>query len=1178
MVLSDVRCRGWRTRAGLAVLALGMLPWTAGAQDFRGGIVGKVTDESGAVLPGVTVAISNKDTNVTADTVTNESGTYSLLYLTPGTYAVSAELQGFKKVMRENVNVRLGDRLEIDFKLEVGRVQETVTVSAETPLLQTTTGSAGQVIDEKQIALMPLSDGNPFVLARLAPGIAYTGDLKFSRPFDNAGTSAITADGAPGGNEFTLDGSPNMTHGRRVAFVPPAGAVQEFKVETATFDAQQGHTAGANVNVTLKSGTNRIKGEAYYHYRDEALSANDFFLDRAGVPKDNTDYKRYGFTLSGPARLGKIYDGRDRTFFLGSFEWLYDQFPEPGQFTVPTAAQRNGDFSALLSQGIVIYDPLTAVRLANGRVQRTPFAGNIIPSTRISPIARAILGYYPMPNQDGDAQGRNNYISTNARGDDFYTMNYRVDHNLTDKQRFFVRYSRNNRTEYRGNWIGEISGANPVGNYLFRINDALNVDHVWTMSPSSLLNVRAGWSRFQEPEQRQSQGFFDPASLGFSSAATRFFGGNKYFPNIDLDQYSDIGSSFAGRQDSEIYSFQPTWTVNRGQHSFRSGYDFRTYLNSASPSVHSAGLYTFSRASFARGPLDNSSSPAIGTDLAALLLGLPTGGQIDRSADRYNRVQYHGMFFQDDWRVSDKLTLNLGLRYEYEEAPTEQSNRNVRGWDPEATLAITAAAQAAYAANPIPEIAASAFRVRGGLTFADDTNRGTVNADKNNVQPRLGFAYRASDKTVVRGGWAIYTVPALFDNGISQPGFSQATTIVPSPDNGVTIRATLDNPFPDGVSDPPGNSRGVNTFVGRGIGRFNDDLDFKNPQAMRLALTVQRELAGEWVVEGGYVGNRSFDLQTDFNLNPVPQRYLSTSPVRDQATIDFLSANVANPFAGLLPGEGLNNTTTSRQQLLRPYPQFTAVDVRRYDGSSTFDSAQFRVTKRFKSGYQFDTAYTWSTFTEKVARLNDTDPDYTERLNDTHLPHRLVVNGIWELPFGRGRRFGNSAHPVVNAVVGNWSISAIYNWQSGRPSLTMGNVYYNGDITTLKTKYTNNPDATVFDTSGFYFHDAAVQTNGVDDPAKQRADTRKNLANNIRTLPQRWDGLRSPRYTNLDMSFVKGFEMGRARAQFHIELYNALNDVFYNNPNLDPNSSNFGKVSSQNNLPRNIQVAMKFVF
>jgi hypothetical protein len=1182
MGLSRVRSRAWRICAGL-VLATAVLPAMADAQDFRGAIGGRVTDESGGVLPGVTVTVTNSATNVTSNTVTNETGTYSLLYLQPGTYAVTAELQGFKKVMRDKVEVRLGDRLEIDFKMEVGRLEETITVAAETPLLETRTGSAGQVIDEKQIALMPLSDGNPFVLARLAPGVAYHGDLKFSRPFDNAGTSDFTADGGPGRNEFTLDGSPNMANGRRVAFVPPANAVQEFKVETATFDAQQGHTAGATVNVTLKSGTNRIRGDAYYHYRDEVLSANDFFLERAGRPKDDTGYKRYGFSAGGPAVLGKLYDGRDKTFFFTAVEWLYDTFPEPGQFTVPTEAQRNGDFSALLSQGIVIYDPLTAVRRADGRIERQPFPGNIIPSGRISPIAREYLKYYPLPNQPGTATGVNNFITANPRGDDFYSMNYRVDHVLTDTQRFFVRYSRNNRKENRGNWTGEVNGIRPTGNFLFRINDAVNVDHVWTMTPSSLLNVRASWSRFQEPSIRQHQGAFDPTSLGFGTAASQYFGSNRYFPRFEFDDgsFSDLGDTFAGGTNATIYSFQPTWTLSRGNHSLRSGGDFRAYREDGFPSVHSAGRYDFGRGStslFTK-QLDNSPAAAIGQDLAAMLLGFPSGGTIDRSANRFNQVVYGGVFFQDDWKVSPKLTLNLGVRWEYEGAPTERDNRNVRGFDPDAELAITSAAQAAYARNPIAQVAASAFRVRGGLQFVTDSNRGTYNPDMNNVQPRVGFAYQASEKTVVRGGWAIYTVPALFDiSGIYQPGFSQATGLVPSLDTGITIRSTLANPFPDGVLDPPGNSLGPNTFVGRSIGRFNDLLDYRNGQSMRWSLSMQRELAGQWVVEGAYVASRSYDLNTDFNLNVVPREYLSTSNVRDTATINFLTANVANPFAGLLPGEGMNGSTVQRQQLLRPFPQFQNIDVRRYDGSSRFDSAQFRVSKRFRGGYQFDTAYTWSHFKEKVTRLNDTDPDFEERYNDTHLPHRLVVNGIWELPFGRGRRFGSGANPVVNAVIGNWSVSAIWNWQSGRPNLSMGNVYYDGDITKLKTKYTDDPDAPVFDTSGFYFHDAAVQTNGVDDPAKQRADQRIRLANNVRTIPSRWNGLRGPRYFNWDMSFVKGFELGRVRAQFHIELYNAFDNVFYNNPNLDPTSANFGRVSSQNNLPRNIQIGSKIVF
>jgi hypothetical protein len=1154
---------------------------SAAAQDFRGAITGRVSDQSGAVLPGVTVTVTHKDTNVPTSTVTNETGIYLLPYLQPGTYAVAAELQGFKKVSREGVEVRVGDRLEIDFKLEVGRMEEVVTVAAETPLLDTRSGSAGQVIDEKRIALMPLSDGNPFVLARLAPGVAYHGDLKFSRPFDNGGTSDFTADGGPGRNEFTLDGSPNMANGRRVAFVPPAGAVQEFKVETATFDAQQGHTAGATVNVTLKSGTNRLKGDGYYHYRDEALSANDFFLQRAGRPKDTLEYKRYGFTSGGPAVIGRLYNGKDRTFFFTAFEWLYDQFPEPGQFTVPTEAQRNGDFSALLSQGIVIYDPLTAVRRADGRIERQPFAGNIIPAGRISAIARNILNYYPTPNQAGDAQGRNNFITANPRGDDFYSMNYRIDHNLTDKQRFFVRYSRNNRRENRGNWTGEAGGLRATGNYLFRINDALNVDHVWTMSPSSLLNMRASWSRFQEPSIRQHQGVFDPASLGFPAAATQYFGSNKYFPSINFDDgsFADLGDSFAGGTNATIYSFQPTWTLARGNHSFRSGADMRVYREDAKPSVHSAGQYTIQRSAVFTKQLDNSAAASIGQDLAALMLGIPSGGQIDRSADRHNQIVYGGIFFQDDWRMTSKLTLNLGLRWEYEGPLTERSNRNARGWDPDAQLAITAAAQAAYAASPIPEIPASAFRVRGGLTFADADNRGTYNPDMNNFQPRVGFAYQATDKTVLRGGWEIYTVPALFDiSGLYQPGFSAPTTIVPSLDTGVTIRATLANPFPDGVAEPPGNSLGVNTFLGRGIGRFNDQLDYVNGQSMRWSLGMQRELPGQWVFEGAYVASRSYDLSTDVQINYIPRQYLSTSPIRDQPTIDFLSANVTNPFRGLIPGENLNGNTASRSQLLRPYPQFQNIDVRRYDGSSRFDSAQFRLSKRFRGGYMLDTAYTWSDFKEQVTRLNDTDADYEERFNDTHLRHRLVFNGIWELPFGHGRRWASDANPVVNALVGNWSISAIWNWQGGRPNLSMGNVYYNGDITQLKTKYTNDPTKPVFDTSGFYFHDAAVQTNGQDDPAKQRADQRIRLANNVRTSPSRWDGLRGPRYTNWDMSFVKGFDLGRVRAQFHIELYNAFNDVFYNTPNLDPTNANFGLVSSQNNLPRNIQIGTKIVF
>jgi hypothetical protein len=1171
----------WLVGAFLTLLLCALPLARPAAQDFRGAVEGRITDDQGAAVPGVTVTVTNVETNIPSTGTSNDNGNYAVPFLTPGVYKVVVELTGFKKVERDQVQVRVGDRLALDFKLEVGAVEEVVSVSASAPLLETRSGSSGQVIDEKRIALMPLSDGNPFVLTRLAPGVAYFGDLKFSRPFDNGGTSDVSADGAPGGNEFSLDGSPNMGHGRRVAFVPPAGAVQEFKVETANFDAQQGHTAGATVNVTLKSGTNRFRGEGYYHYRDEKLGANDFFLERQGRPKSPLDYKRFGGVLGGP-----IF--QDRTFFFSAVEWLYDEFPEPNQFTVPTEAQRNGDFSALLAQNIRIYDPATA-RLVNGRVTRDAFPGNIIPSHRINPVAREYLKFYPLPNQAGDALGRNNFSSPNPRGDDFYSVSARVDHQLTNSQKIFGRYSRNDRKEYRGAWTGEQNGVTPIGNFLFRKNDAVNVDHVWTISNSTLLNLRGGWSRFGEPSIRQHQGLFDPANLGFSAQTAAQFGENQYVPRFDLDTYTDLGENFAGHTTSQIYSFQPTATRIAGNHTFRAGYDFRIYKEESEPNVHSAGEYIF-RGDFTRET--DIAALQVGQDLASMMLGIPTSGRIDRSANRFNTAKYHAVFFQDDWKVTDKLTLNLGIRYDYEGAPTERDNRNLRGFDPNAELAVTAAAQAAYAANPIPQIAPSAFRVRGGIGFPTDSDSGFWNADTNNVQPRLGFAYQVNEKSVLRGGWAIYSVPAVID-GIRQPGFSQPTPIVTTLDTGLTFRASLTDPFPNGVTDPPGASQGPNTWVGRQLPdpgnldqRFMNDVNYKNQQAMRWALTYQRELFGAWVLDASYVGNHGYDLTTNIDVNPVPNEYLSTTLARDDATIGFLNAQVANPLRGLLPGENLNSNTVPRAQLLRPYPQFLSIQGRAYDGSSNYNSGQFRLERRFSGGYSFLSSYTFSRFREKLSRLNDGDSEYEERpAFRADIPHRFVLNPIIELPFGRNRKFGKDVNRAVDALIGGWNVSLLWQWQSGRPLELMtnvagvGNLYFSGDLSKLKMNYTDDPNVPVFDISGFYFHDAAVMTNGVVDPAKQRADPRIRLERNLRYFPSRHTNLRGQVLNYVDMSFVKAVQIsGRVRAQIHLELYNAFNQTFYGSPNIDPRTADFGKVTSQDNVPRNIQIGTKITF
>lgn len=1200
----------------LPVIVLGLIVGSAVAQEFRGSITGRVTDPSGAAVPGSQVTVTNAGTNVSNSVTTNDAGVYTVLYLAPGRYTVVAEVRGFKK-HQQAIEVQVGDKITLDMSLEVGSVSESVNVTAEAPLLQTNSASAGQVIDRRRISELPLSDGNPFTLVRLTPGIGYIGDLKFSRPFDNNGTSDFIADGVPrsGGHEFTLDGVPNTddngSSGNRVAFIPPADAVQEFKVETASFDAQQAHGAGATVNVALKTGTNGVHGTAYDFIRNDVLSGNDYFLNRAGTKRPALRYNRFGGTVGGPIMLPRFgeggkswYDGRNKSFFFFAYEGLRDVFPEPRQDTVPTLAERNGDFSALLkiNSSFQIFNPFTA-RQVGARIQRDPFVNNIIPSNLISPIAKNYLQFYPLPNQAGDSQGRNNYISGNPRTDTFHSESYRYDQTISEKQRFFFRFTYNNRVEARNSWGGIVNSIRPTGNFLTRKNTGFSYDHTYTFSATTVLDFRLGFSRFFETNVRQHEGTFDPRSLGFSPQSTAFFGNSSYLPQFAISgtgansPFTPLGDSRGDIRTHNIYAVQPTLTRIFNKHAFKMGYDFRAYRENSNPSAHAAGRYDFGT-TFTRGPLDNSTAAAIGQDLAAFLLGLPTGGLIDRNTARSNQTLYNGVFFHDDWKVNQRLTLNLGLRYELEGPTTERYNRNIRGFDPNASSPIEAAAKAAYAARPIPEIPAGSFTVKGGLLFADADHRGFWKPDKNNFQPRIGFAYTphfestflrklfgSETKSVIRGGFGIYMAPFIID-GVQQTGFSQSTSLVPTLNNGLTFApacatcGSLFNPFPTGVADPPGASLGVGTFLGRGL-TFIPPGDRINSMTQRWELGVQRELPGQWLLEASYIGNHGYDISTNTNiLDAIPRKYLSTSSVRDQATIDFLSANVTNPFQNLIPGQTLNGSTTSRGQLLRPFPEFTSIASERYDGRAMYHAGQFRLERRFSRGYSLLASYTWSKVTEQVSLLNDTDTEYEQRIGSDDIPHRIVVSGIWELPFGRGRKWGHSWNGFVNTVLGGWQAQGVYQWQSGRPiNLDSRNLYSNCDLSTLHTTISGKTVDATFDTSCFYFHDAAVQTNGADDPVKQRADTRKNLANNIRAFPSRLPGFRGQPLNLWDLSVIKNFSVTEGlKFQLRGEFLNAFNHPQFADPGTDPTSSNFGKTTGQNNLPRNVQIGLKIIF
>jgi Carboxypeptidase regulatory-like domain/TonB dependent receptor len=1234
------------------------------AQEFRGSITGRVVDNSGAAVANAAVTVTNTATNVSSSTTTNENGDYTALYLIPGSYSVTVEATGFKKSTRQNIEIRVGDKLQIDLQLEVGSVSDTVNVTTDAPLLETNTATAGQVIDRRRISELPLSDGNPFTLTRLAPGIGYVGDLKFSRPFDNNGTSDFISSGVSraGGHEFTLDGIPNTddngNDGMRVAFIPPADAVQEFKVETASFDGQQGHGAGATVNVALRSGSNSLHGTAYEFIRNDVLSGNDYFLNRTNLvttPDRDKDkdgkadrnplrYNRYGGTVGGPIVLPKKifgplgYDGRDRSFFFFAYEGLKDVFPEPRQDTVPTLAERNGDLSALLGSPLVdssgrpilnpdgtqaragqIYNPFSGRQQGAG-VARDPFrcdaAGNPleplanktqpagipcnkIPASLINPVAKAYLQFYPLPNQAGDSQGRLNHISGNPRTDTFHSESYRFDQTLSDKQKFSFRYTHNNRLEKRNNWAGEVNGITSTGNFLTRKNDGFSYDHIYTFSPTTILNARIGFSRFAERNARPSEGQIDPASLGFSGQSAAFFGDAEYLPRLRINNnnptnddanspFTPIGDSLGDIRTHNIYAVQPTLTKIAGSHSFKMGYDFRSYRENSNPTAHVAGRYDFTH-TFTRGPLNTSAAAPIGQELASFLLGLPTDGIIERNASRANQTLYNGIFFHDDWKVSRKLTLNLGLRYELEGATTERYNRNLRGFDPNVSSTIEAAAKAAYAAKPDPALPASSFNVKGGVLFANDDNRGFWESDKNNIQPRIGFAYQLNEKTVLRGGFGVYMVPFVID-GVQQNGFSQSTPIVPTQNGGLTLAPAcptcgdLFNPFPTGVAAPAGASLGIATFLGRELDLV--PANRRNGGLQRWEFSVQRELPGQWLVEATYAGNRAYNLTTgnestdNVVLNPTPRQFLSTSPVRDAATIAFLEANVSNPFQGLLPGTNLNGSTIQRQQLLRLIPQFGRIRTRRDDGSAIYHSGQFRVERRFTRGFTVLSSYTWSKVIEKMTFLNETDAEYERRIGSDDIPHRIIVSGIWELPFGKGRKWGGSWNGFIDAFLGGWQAQGIYQWQSGRPiDLDERNIFFNGDPSKLRTNISGETVDGTFDTSGFYFSDAAVQTNGVVDPAKQRADQRIRLANNIRTLPTRLPGFRRQPLNLWDLSLIKNFSITEGiKFQLRGEFLNAFNHPQFGDPNTDPASSNFGRVTSQLNLARNVQIGLKLIF
>lgn len=1133
------------------------------AQDARGTVLGRVMDESGSVIPGAEVRITNENTGVVAAAKANDSGNFVLPYLIPGTYTLSVEMAGFKRWVRPGIQVRINDSVEVNVDLSVGDVTESVEVISTTPLLSTAEASLGQVIDERRVLELPQFAGNAMDLVHLAPGTVNGTNLRLRKAgFNNAPSQFATDGGGNYQNEFSIDGVSNTYSdgtSPRVAFSPPATAISEFKVQTSAFDASLGHTMGSTVNVSTKSGTNQLHGEAHEWLRHSALDAPNIFQNRSGQKLAVYQDNRYGASAGAPIFIPKFYDGRNRSFWFFAYE--ANKFGDPQSMTssVPTAKMHDGDLSEYLALGAAyqVYDPYST-RLENGRYVRTAIPGNVIPKARLDQVGMNLVNLYPLPNQIGTRDYRNNYFRQAKALEDYWVWMARLDHAFSDNHRIFLRLHRDFWEEDKNRSFGnDVNGV-----VLNRNNKGIAFDDVLVISPTLLMNFRYGLTYQDFPERRTSQGT-NLSTLGFSpeTVALSQNPSKATLPRVTLAPFTTLAAweSQDGVTASTTNTFLANLTWMRGNHTLKFGPEFRVYRESRNRySTSLAPDFNFD-ATYTRAS-DTSANPTLGGTLTSMLMGIP-GGSMSVTDSYVEQDKYFALYIQDDWKVNHKLTLNLGVRWELETPITERFNRAAVGFAGDTPNPLNDAARANYAKNPIPELPVANFKAMGGQTFAAVAPNGREywKGEKGNFQPRFGFAYQWKPKTIFRGGYGIFasSIGVNYTNTI-QTGFSQATPIQASLDNGLTFRATNATPFPTGLIAPSRSSLGLMTNIGQGITFFNDKR--KHPYAQRWSFGIQQELPARFMIEASYVGNRTTRLLVDRQLSYTPAEFLSTSPVRDQAAIDYLGKTFPNPYYGLNPIYGVN---ISRASLLRDYSEFSSVQIIGDNaGYSWYHSLQTRIERRLANAFTVQASYTWSKTMEAREFMNPSDPMPYESISDLDRTHRLTGSGIWEIPLGRGRHWGTDMHRALDFVVGGWQLGGIYQHQSGGP-LGFGNRIFNGDLKRIVLpKDQRGVDAWFVPAA-----QAGFETNGG-----------KQLASNIRQFPLRFSSVRGPNQDRWDFSLIKNFRINEQwNTQFRAETFNAMNHPNLANPNLDPTSAAWGTITGQDS-PRSWQLSLKVVF
>jgi len=1158
------------------ILALS-LAMVSPAQNTTATVVGRVGDASDAAVPGVTVTLTGTETGLTLNTKTAEDGTYVFSLVRPGRYRLTLEKSGFQKFKTQGFDLEVDETQRFDVRLTIGQVSETITVMERPGMVETDTSSLGEVMTNREVEELPVDGRNPFELAALVAGVQVGGSFGDGLTVNRmaAVMTAVnnfqTSGGIAGSNEVLLDGAPiTLCCQGQPALIPSMDVTLQMKVQTNTSSSEFGRSSGGVLNVITKSGTNDVHGSAYEFFKNEQLNAAGFNVNRSGKPPipGRDDFRpplrsnQYGFTLGGPVFIPRVYSGKNRTFFFVGFEGTEVRNTTFNTIVVPPAEIRSGNFSSAPNP---VYDVLSTT----GSI-RTPFPGNQIPASRINPISLNYLKFYPEPSREGTVQNFD-YIAKITTTD--HQTNARIDHNFDEKNRFFGRFSTVYDNYLSPDWLPN-AGPNggPSGAHQIVSAQTVVLDYTKVISASLVLDMRYSFAK-QDNRNVGTASDFNATDLGFpaSFAALQDF---RAAPEFVITGYATIGNQALRNWDRYTHALTATLSWVRGDHTIKTGWDGRLLYDNELTLDGGAGTFSF-QGQWSNGPNANGAIPLgqqIYDSFADFLQGNPYEASITYTDTTARNQNYNGFFVQDDWRVSRRLTLNIGLRLDEENGFHERYNR--QSWfNPNA---------------PTPMAAATGLPITGAVIFSGLNGQPTnLWATTFNPSPRFGLAYSITPKTVLRGAYGIMYLPTSQRGyGTAQPGFTVSTAALTTI-NGVNFVGTMNNPFPNGVNELTGSSLGPLTDVGTSVSAM--EYYTPRPYTQQWNFGVQRELPGNTLVSVVYAGGHSIHLPVNLTPNDLQPRYWGTPG--NSAQVSALQKTVPNPFYGNkvinITSGTISTATVSQYILYREYPQFTTVTEQWVGiGSSMYHSAQLSFQKPLSHGLSMRGSYTFSKnigdISNRTTGLFDTGSfsfqnswclNLERSVVPNDVPHRFVWSGTYDLPFGRGRTFLSGANGLVNAILGGWQSSGTVQIQSGFPlQFTATGVAAFGGT---RPNYTSL-DPTVFTTGP-----VADRLGGISGGPGflNKSAFSLPVSFQLGNIPFATPEFRAPLNSTISTSLNKYFPIREhLRLQFRAEIFNPFNNVVFAGPTTQLGSTSFGVSSGQSNRPRAVQLALKLLW